>query len=52
MVIMLCCHHDTVSTYYANPIIMLSVENHKEAFLLLDLMVDCQVDTLQDVSVP
>ena len=51
MVTMSPCHHDIVSTYYTNPIIMLSVDNRKKASLPL-VPVDCELDHLQDGAVP
>ena len=47
MVTMSPCHHVTVSTYLANPIVVFSVVNFKEAFPVLRL--HCEPDLLQDV---
>ena len=44
------CHHVTVSTYLANPIVVISVFNLKEAFLVR--MLQCDHDLLQDVCGP
>ena len=44
------CHHVTVSTYLANPIVVISVFNLKEAFLVR--MLQCDHDLLQDVLGP
>ena len=47
MITMSPCHNVTVSTYLANPIVVFSVVNFKEAFLVLRL--HCELDLLQDV---
>ena len=44
------CHHVTVSTYLANPIISFSLVNPKKAFLVRRL--HCEPDLLQDVLGP
>ena len=43
-------HHVTVSTYIANSIVTISVDNLKEAFLVRRLQ--CEHDLLQDVLGP
>ena len=47
---MLPCHHVTVSTYYARPIVANSAISLKEAFLVRRL--HCELDLLQDVLGP
>ena len=47
MVTMSPCHHVTVSTYIANPIVVISVFNPKKAFPVLRL--HHELDLLQDV---
>ena len=44
------CHHVSVSTYIAKPIVTISVDNLKEAFLVR--MLQCDHDLLQDVLGP
>ena len=44
------CHHVSVSTYIAKPIVTISVDNLKEAFLVRRLQ--CEHDLLQDVLGP